>query len=136
MLSKFYVVMIITMMLMVTWNMFSMSYFISLKVGRLPASKKRAVDPGHASKTTTWHGATNGYGLDQLGQSIIAMPHRNDLRHWNTKTPTFGELQFRYGKDYKSPSPVLDRDYQKEARKTVVGELSRCDLHMFILLRL
>ena len=53
-----------------------------------------------------------------------------------TKTPTFGELQFRYGKDYKSPSPVLDRDYQKEARKTVVGELSRCDLHMFIFLQL
>ena len=42
-----------------------------------------------------------------------------------TKTPTFGELQFRYGKDYKSPSPVLDKDYQKEARSTVVGELSR-----------
>ena len=38
MLSKFYVVMIITMMMMATWNMFSMSYFISLKVGRLPAS--------------------------------------------------------------------------------------------------
>ena len=46
-----------------------------------------------------------------------------------TKTPTFGELQFRYGKDYKSPSPapVLDKDYQKNARQTVVGELSRCD---------
>ena len=43
-----------------------------------------------------------------------------------TKTPTFGELQFRYGKDYKSPSPapVLDKDYQKNARQTVVGELS------------
>ena len=44
-----------------------------------------------------------------------------------TKTPTFGELQFRYGKDYKSPSPapILDKDYQKNARQTVVGELSR-----------
>ena len=42
-----------------------------------------------------------------------------------TKTPTFGELQYRYGKDAKSPSPVLDKDYQKEARSTVVGELSR-----------
>ena len=43
-----------------------------------------------------------------------------------TKTPTFGELQFRYGNDRThSPSPVLDKDYQKEARQTVVGELSR-----------
>merc|ERR1712243_548815 len=41
-----------------------------------------------------------------------------------TKTPTFGELQYKYGKDAKSPSPVLDKDYQKEARSTVVGELS------------
>jgi len=39
------------------------------------------------------------------------------------KTPTFNELQHRYGKH--SPSPVLDKDYQKEARQTVVGELSR-----------
>ena len=43
-----------------------------------------------------------------------------------TKTPTFGELQFRYGNERThSPSPVLDKDYQKEARQTVVGELSR-----------
>ena len=53
-----------------------------------------------------------------------------------TKTPTFGELQFRYGKDYKSPSPapVLDKDYQKNARQTVVGELSRCDKSMYIII--
>ena len=43
-----------------------------------------------------------------------------------TRTPTFGELQFRYGPDkHHSPSPVPDKDYQKEARQTVVGELSR-----------
>ena len=53
-----------------------------------------------------------------------------------TKTPTFGELQFRYGKDYKSPSPapVLDKDYQKNARQTVVGELSRWDKSMYIII--
>ena len=44
------------------------------------------------------------------------------------KTPTFGELQYRFGKDAKSPSPVLDKDYQKEARQTVVGELSRYEM--------
>ena len=41
------------------------------------------------------------------------------------KTPTFGELQFRFGSNNRhSPSPLSDRDYQKEARQTVVGELS------------
>ena len=49
------------------------------------------------------------------------------------KTPTFGELQYRFGKEAKSPSPVLDKDYQKEARQTVVGELSRYDVLMFLL---
>ena len=76
-------------------------------------------------------------GMDR--RNSYAAPAADNIRSRmvnKTKTPTFGELQFRYGKDYKSPSPVLDRDYQKEARKTVVGELSRCDLHMFILLRL
>ena len=38
-------------------------------------------------------------------------------------TPTFNELQFKYGA--RGPSPVTDREYQKEARNTVVGELSR-----------
>jgi len=43
-----------------------------------------------------------------------------------TKTPTFSDLQHRYTYGNKhSPSPVLDKDYQKEARQTVVGELSR-----------
>jgi len=43
-----------------------------------------------------------------------------------TRTPTFNDLQFKYGnKQTRSPSPVLDKDYQKEARQTVVGELSR-----------
>lgn len=41
-----------------------------------------------------------------------------------TKTPTYNDLQHRYGNKH-SPSPVLDKDYQKEARQTVVGELSR-----------
>ena len=40
------------------------------------------------------------------------------------KTPTFGELQSRFGSNRHSPSPLSDRDYQKEARQTVVGELS------------
>ena len=40
------------------------------------------------------------------------------------KTPTFGELQYRFGTNRHSPSPLSDRDYQKEARQTVVGELS------------
>lgn len=39
-------------------------------------------------------------------------------------TPSFNELQFKYGPN-KGPSPVSDRDYQKEARNTVVGELAR-----------
>ena len=38
-------------------------------------------------------------------------------------TPTFNELQFKYGA--RGPSPVTDREYQKEARNTVVGELAR-----------
>ena len=38
-------------------------------------------------------------------------------------TPTYNELQFRYGAH--GPSPVSDKDYQKESRNTVVGELSR-----------
>jgi len=37
-------------------------------------------------------------------------------------TPTFNELQFKYGA--RGPSPVTDREYQKEARNTVVGELA------------
>ena len=41
-------------------------------------------------------------------------------------TPTFNELQFRYGAH--GPSPVSDKDYQKESRNTVVGELSRYEL--------
>lgn len=40
------------------------------------------------------------------------------------KTPTFGELQHKFGNSRHSPSPMSDRDYQKEARQTVVGELS------------
>ena len=40
------------------------------------------------------------------------------------KTPTFGELQYKFGNNRHSPSPMSDRDYQKEARQTVVGELS------------
>ena len=40
------------------------------------------------------------------------------------KTPTFGELQSRFGSNRHSPSPLSDRDYQKEARQTVVGELA------------
>ena len=39
-------------------------------------------------------------------------------------TPSYNELQFKYGPN-KGPSPVSDRDYQKEARNTVVGELAR-----------
>ena len=40
------------------------------------------------------------------------------------KTPTFGELQYKFSGSRHSPSPLSDRDYQKEARQTVVGELS------------
>ena len=40
------------------------------------------------------------------------------------KTPTFGELQYKYSNSRHSPSPMSDKDYQKEARQTVVGELS------------
>ena len=39
-------------------------------------------------------------------------------------TPSYNELQFKYGPN-KGPSPISDRDYQKEARNTVVGELAR-----------
>jgi hypothetical protein len=49
-----------------------------------------------------------------------AQPH---LRaRLGSATPTFNELQFKYSGH--GASPVSDRDYQKEARNTVVGELS------------
>merc|ERR1712142_764189 len=43
-----------------------------------------------------------------------------------TRTPTYNDLQhkYTYANKNKSPSPILDKDYQKEARSTVVGELS------------
>eukprot|EP00090_Calanus_glacialis_P035764 TRINITY_DN61007_c0_g1_i1.p1 TRINITY_DN61007_c0_g1~~TRINITY_DN61007_c0_g1_i1.p1 ORF type:complete len:937 (-),score=246.05 TRINITY_DN61007_c0_g1_i1:81-2597(-) len=59
----------------------------------------------------------------QRSSSVAADNIKSRLVH-KTKTPTYNDLQFRYGNKH-SPSPVLDKDYQKEARQTVVGELSR-----------
>ena len=56
-----------------------------------------------------------------LRRNFVQQPHlRGRL---GSHTPTFNELQFKYGT--RGPSPVTDREYQKEARNTVVGELAR-----------
>ena len=61
--------------------------------------------------------------------SVAADNIRSRLAQKAPKTPTYSDLQhkYTYANKNKSPSPILDKDYQKEARQTVVGELSRYD---------
>jgi len=58
--------------------------------------------------------------------SVAADNIRSRLAQKAPKTPTYSDLQhkYTYANKNKSPSPILDKDYQKEARQTVVGELS------------
>ena len=78
-------------------------------------TRERRTSPAQEERPAPPPDRRNSYS-DRIASRLVQKP----------RTPSYGELQARYSgtRHSPSPAPVLDRDYQKEARQTVVGELA------------